>query len=506
MVTKSPKAVSKPPAPAPGFLESWFGIARRGSTIGREVRGGLVTLFTMVYIVALNPLIIGTTADKNGNLVSGLPLKDAAGAVIQGNVDTTKIMVAAATALIAGLMTILMGVVGRFPIGLATGLGLNAVLAYVIAPRITWPQAMGLVVWEGILITILVLTGFRQMVFRAVPPHLRTGISVGIGLFIALVGLVDAGFVRKASGTPLELGVGGSLIGWPIAVFVVGLLLLIVLYVKRVKGAILIAVISGSVLAVILQAVLNLPGQASDKLGWSLAIPSVPHLSDFTAPNLGLLGRVDMIGGFTGGPTVVLGLLLLVFSLMLADFFDTMGTVVAVGAEGNLLDAQGNPPRVGEILLVDSLAAAAGGLGSVSSNTSYIESAAGVGEGARTGLASVVTGVGFILALFLSPLVSMVPSEAAAPALVFVGFLMMSAVKDVDWEDPEIGIPTFATIILMPFAYSITAGIGAGFLLHVFIKLVRGKAKEVHWLLYVIAALFLIYFGQGLLLSLLPTS
>lgn len=506
MVTKSPKAATEPPAPSAGFLESWFGISRRGSTISREVRGGLVTFFTMVYIVALNPLIIGTTADKSGNLISGLPMLDAAGKVIQDNVDTTKVMVAAATALIAGLMTLLMGIVGRFPIGIAAGLGLNAVVAYVIAPQITWPQAMGLVVWEGILITILVLTGFRQLVFKAVPPHLRTGISVGIGLFITLVGLVDAGFVRKPAGsTVLELGVNGSLIGWPLAVFVFGMLLLVLLYVKRVKGAMLIAVVSGSVLAVILQAILHLPGQYADKLGWSLAIPSLPQASDFVAPNLGLIGRVDLFGGFSGGPTVALGLVLLVFSLMLADFFDTMGTVVAVGAEGGLLDKDGNPPHVGPILFVDSIAAAAGGLGSVSSNTSYIESASGVGEGARTGLASVVTGLGFILILFLAPIVQMVPSEAAAPALVFVGFLMMAQVKDIEWDKPEIGIPAFATVVLMPFSYSITVGIGAGFLLHVFIKLVTGKAKEVNWLLWVVAALFLIYFGQGLLMSLIPS-
>ncbi len=474
--------------------------------MGREVRGGLVTFFTMVYIVALNPLIIGTTPDRDGNLVSGLPFKDAAGDIIQGNVDSTKIMVAAATALVAGVMTILMGIVGRFPLALAAGLGINAVLAYVIAPQVTWPQAMGLVVWEGILITVLVLTGFRQMVFRAVPAHLRAGFSIGIGLFITLIGFVDAGFVRAGSGTPLQLGVNGSIIGWPLAVFIIGILLLIVLYVKRVKGAMLIAIVAGSVLAVVLQSILHLPGVHDEPTGWSLAVPSLPQVSDFAMPNLSLLGRVDMLGAFNAGPAIILGLLLLVFSLLLADFFDTMGTVVAVGAEGNLLDASGNPPRVGEILFVDSLAAIAGGVGSVSSNTSYIESAAGVGEGARTGFASVVTGLGFIAVLFLSPLVQMVPSEAAAPALVFVGFLMMSQVREIDWESPETGIPAFATMVLMPFTYSITVGIGAGMLLHVFIQVVTGKARKVHWLLYVVAFLFLIYFAQGLIMSLVNPS
>ncbi len=505
MVTKSPKAAPKPQVTGPGLLESWFGIHRRGSTIGQEVRGGLVTFFTMVYIVALNPLIIGTVADKDGMLVSGLPYKDAAGEVIQANVGSTIAMVAAATALVAGVLTILMGVVGRFPIAIAAGLGLNAILAYVIAPQITWPQAMGLVVWEGVLITILVLTGVRQMVFRAVPPALRTAISVGIGLFIAFVGLVDGGIVRRpASPTapPVELGIGGSVMGWPMAVFIFGFALLILLYVRKVRGAILIAIVAASAAAVIIESVAKVGSRVTDPLGWSLAVPTLPAPSEFVAPNLSLIGRVDLFGAFNAPPAVILGLVLIVFSLMLADFFDTMGTVVAVGAEGNLLDKAGMPAHVGSILLVDSIAAAAGGFGSVSSNTSYIESAAGVGEGARTGLASVVTGLGFIVVLFLSPLVRMVPSEAAAPALLFVGFLMMANVVNIEWDDPAIGIPAFITIVLMPFAYSITAGIGAGFITYVLLKLILGKGKQVHPLLYVVSAMFLIYFTQGLLLSL----
>ncbi len=222
-------------------------------------------------------------------------------------------------------------------------------------------------------------------------------------------------------------------------------------------------------------------------------------------PDLGLIGRVDLFGGFAaaGGLGAGLGLVLIVFSLLLADFFDTMGTVVAVGAEGDLLDESGNPPRTQQILLVDSIAALAGGVGSVSSNTSYIESAAGVGEGARTGLASVVTGAAFLLSLFLAPLVNMVPSEAAAPALFFVGFLMMSQVTHVDWDDPEEGIPAFLTLALMPFTYSITAGIGAGFISYTLIKLVRGKARAVHPLMYLVAALFVIYFAQGAIMGLL---
>ena len=490
--------------PAPKInktLDGWFEISKRGSTLGRELRGGLVTFFTMAYIIVLNPLIIGTAADVNGNLITGVPI------AAEGAVSTSIGMVAAATALIAGLMTILMGVYARFPIAIATGLGLNALLAYTIAPMMTWPQAMGLVVWEGVAITILVLTGFRKAVFSAVPRALRAAISVGIGLFIAFIGLVDAGVVRKASGTPVELGVFGQLKGWPIAIFLIGLLVLVGLFVRKVKGAMLIAILGATVLAVIVESVLKI-GSAKDATGavvnptgWML---NVPQLSEFHAPNLGLLGRVDLFGAFSGaaGPAAVLGLFLLVFSLLLSDFFDTMGTIVAVGAEGDMLGEDGNPPHTQEILLVDSVAAIAGGLGSVSSNTSYIESAAGVGEGARTGVASVVTGIAFLLSLFLAPLVNMVPSEAAAPALFFVGFLMMSQVVHVDWEDPEEGIPAFLTMVLMPFTYSITVGIGAGFISYALIKLIRGKGTDVHPLLYGVAAAFVLYFGQGILAGL----
>lgn len=479
-------------------LDGWFQISERGSTIGREVRGGLVTFFTMAYIIALNPLIIGTTADRNGNLISGLPAADPASA------GPTIAMVAAATALIAGVMTILMGVVGRFPIGLATGLGLNALLAFVIAPMMTWPQAMGLVVWEGVLIAILVLTGFRTAVFRAVPPSLRTAIAVGIGLFITLVGLVDAGIVRKPEGSPpVELGIGGSLMGWPMAVFVLGLLTVSVLNALKVRGAMLISIISTTVVAVIVQLFLGAGPMVKEPTGWALNIPEFTAVADI--PDLSLLGRVDLFGGFTAngaGFGAIIAVVMLIFSLLLADFFDTMGTVVAVGAEGDLLDADGNPPRVTPILMVDSIAAIAGGLGSVSSNTAYAESAAGVGEGARTGLASVVTGAAFLLSVFFAPLINMVPSEAAAPVLVFVGFLMISQVVGVKWDDVEEGLPAFLTLAMMPFTFSITNGIGAGFIMFVVLKVVRGKARAVHPLMYLVAALFVIYFGQGAINSL----
>ena len=489
------------PAPTPrptgrSTLDRYFRITDRGSTLGREVRGGVVTFFTMAYIVVLNPLIIGTQKDATGAFLGG------------GDITSAKLKVAAATALVAGVMTIVMGLVANFPLALASGLGLNAFVAFGIAklPQMTWADAMGLVVLEGVIITALVLTGFRTAVLRAVPTQLKTAISVGIGLFITIVGLVDAGFVRRAPATPLELGVGGFLTGWPLLVFVLGLASIIAMIVLKVKGAILWGIVGGTILAIVVEAIFKIGSQTDatgavvNPTGWGLNVPTLPK-QVVAAPDFGLLGHANLFGSF--GKIGVIAALLIVFTLMLADFFDTMGTMVAIGAEAGLLDANGNPPGYERILLVDSVAAIAGGAGSVSSNTAYIESASGVGEGARTGLASVVTGVLFLLATLFSPVVAIVPYEAATPALVVVGFLMMQQVKGIDWDDLEIAIPAFLTIVLMPFSYSITAGIGAGFVTFVFIKVIRGKASQIHALMWVVAVLFIAYFAIDPIKSLL---
>ncbi|PVU84191.1 permease [Cellulomonas sp. WB94] len=487
MATTSPRTETAAPRNA---VDRYFKITERGSSIGAEVRGGLVTFFTMSYIIVLNPIILGFVQDGTGKFLGG------------GDAPNLG-MIAAATALIAGLLTILMGTVANFPIALAAGLGLNAVVAYSIAalPGMTWPDAMGIVVIEGLIILILVLTGFRRAVFKAVPVEIKTAISVGIGLFIAFIGLVDSGFVRipASQATPVELGISGSLAGWPLLVFVVGLLLAIILMVRKVKGAILIAILSSTVLALIVEAVgkvgpMKVDGAVVKPTGWEL---NVPHISGsiVSVPDFSLIGHFSLFGAF--GKIGVLAVALLVFAIMLADFFDTMGTMVAVGGEAGLLDEEGNPEGAQQILIVDSIAAAAGGMGSVSSNTSYIESAAGVGDGARTGLASIVTGIAFLLATFLSPLVNLVPFEAATPALVVVGFLMVMQVSGIDWKNFEVAIPAFLTIILMPFTYSITAGIGAGFIAFVVIKIAVGKIKAIHPLMWVAAILFVFYFTLG---------
>ncbi|MBB5871351.1 AGZA family xanthine/uracil permease-like MFS transporter [Allocatelliglobosispora scoriae] len=438
----------------------------------------------MAYIVVLNPLILGGGKDKFGATLD-------------------PVAVAAATALVAGLMTILMGTLARFPLALAAGLGVNAMVAYEIAPKMTWADAMGLVVIEGLIIGVLVLTGLREKIFHSVPAQLKIAIGVGIGLFLTVIGFVDAGFVRstmQSSGPPIGLGVGGRIITWPGLVFVLGLLFTIVLVVRKVKAAILIGIAVSTVLAIIVEAFAKVGSSlgGSKPAGWSLNVPSWPD-KVFDLPDLSLLGKFSLLGSWQEAGFIVA--VMFVFTLLLTDFFDTMGTMVAVGQqagpEGGLIGPDGMPPRTREILLVDSVAAAAGGAASVSSNTSYIESASGVAEGARTGVANLVTGALFLLAMFVAPLVLVVPFEAASVALVVVGFLMMSSIKLIDWADYEIAIPAFLAIVIMPFTYSISNGIGAGVIAYTLIKLVRGKAREVPTLLWVVSALFVVYFARG---------
>ena len=464
-------------------IDRYFRISERGSTVGREVRGGVVTFLTMAYIVVLNPLILGYVPDSEGNFLGG-------------GAEPNLPAIAAGTALVAGVLTILMGSLANFPLALAAGLGLNAFVAFSIATQSTWADAMGLVVLEGIAILVLVLTGFRTAVFHAVPTQLKVAISVGIGLFIALIGFVDAGFVSRIpdaanTSVPVQLGTTGTLSGWPVLVFAGGLVLLVALWVRRVRGAILIAILASTLVAVVLEALLDLGTRPEQPGGWSLTVPRFDGVVD--VPDFGTLGQFSLFGAFAS--IGVVAALLLVFSLMLADFFDTMGTMTAIGAEAGLNDAEGTPPRMQRILVVDSVAAIAGGAGGVSSNTSYIESASGVGEGARTGLASVVTGGLFLLTMFFTPLVEAIPSEAAVPALVLVGFLMMQQVGQIAWSDVEIALPAFLTIVLMPFTYSISVGIGAGFCAFVLIKLVLGKAGQVHPLLWLVSGLFVVYFA-----------
>ena len=458
-------------------VDRYFEVSERRSTVGREVRGGVTTFFTMAYIVVLNPIILSGADISKHTLPFG--------------------SVAATTALVAGVMTILMGVVGKYPFALATGLGINAIVAVYASTQMTWPEIMGLIVCEGLLITVLVLTGFRRLVFEAIPAQLKTAIAVGIGFFLTLIGLADAGIVRP--GNPLvSFGVNGELAGWPLLVFVVGLLVTSVLVVRKIKGALLIGIVFSTVLSILIEAVAHIgprtgpDGKEVNAHGWALQVPTLPR-TWFGTPDVSLIGHFSLFGGFSR--IGILAALLIVFALMIADFFDTVGTITAVGAEGGLLDAERNLPRSQGVLLIDSLAAAAGGASSVSSNTTYIESASGVGDGARTGLASVTTGVLFLIATFLSPLVQVVPSEAAAPVLVIVGAMLISQIRELEWGDMSVTIPVFLTIALMPFTYSITNGVGAGVVSYALLRTAAGRRRDVHPLMWLVAALFVIYFA-----------
>ncbi|WP_159769177.1 NCS2 family permease [Streptomyces sp. HM190] len=456
-----------------GTLDRYFRISERGSTLSREVRGGFATFFAMAYIIVLNPIILSSAKDMYGHQLD------------YGQLVT-------ATAITAAFATLLMGVIGNVPIALAAGLGVNTVVALQLAPRMSWPDAMGMVVLAGFVVMLLVATGLRERVMNAVPLGLRKGISIGIGLFIMLIGLVDSGFVTRIpdvarTTVPLQLGATGHLDGWPVLVFVLGALLTLALIVRKVPGAILISIVAMTLLAVIIEAVAKLPAGS-----WGLTTPKWPG-NPVASPDFGLLGQVSLFGGF--GKVGMLTGVLFVFTVLLSCFFDAMGTIMGVGDEAKLTDADGQMPGINKVLFVDGIAVAAGGASSSSATTCFVESTAGVGEGARTGFANVVTGALFGLALFLTPVATMVPSQAATPALLAVGFLILAnSVREIDWADYTIAVPAFVTMVMMPFTYSITNGIGMGFITFVVLRLAVGRGRDVPVPMYVVAAVFGFYY------------
>ncbi|MBW0105660.1 NCS2 family permease [Pseudonocardia sp. KRD291] len=475
------------------MIERLFGVTARGSTISRELRGGLVTFMAMAYIIVLNPLILGSISATDPSAKV-----DALGGFLP------IAQVAAVTALVAGVMTILFGVIANYPFAIATGLGINTLLAVTIAPLMSWPEAMGLVVIDGVIIVLLAVTGFRTAVFNAVPSELKTAIAVGIGAFIAMIGLVDAGFVRRlpdAANTtvPVSLGIDGSIASWPTAVFVLGLLIMGVLVARGVRAAILIGVVANTVIAIVVEALFRVgPSAGTNPKGWSLSVPTLPD-TVVGLPDLSLVGNVSL-GAFSRLDLVTV--VLLIFTLVLANFFDAMGTLTGLGQQAGLADRDGKLPNVGKALVVEGAGAVAGGVGSASSNTLFVESAAGVAEGARTGLANLLTGVLFLAAMFFTPLYAIVPVEAAAPALVVIGAMMFRQITAIDLSDLRIAIPAFLTVVVMPFTYSIANGIGAGFISYVVLAAATGRARTVHPLMWVVAVAFVGYFAVGPLRSL----
>jgi AGZA family xanthine/uracil permease-like MFS transporter len=440
-------------------IASYFKFRERGTSFGTEIRAGVTTFMVMAYIIFLNPNIIAA------------PL------------GLDRVAVATGTALIAGVMTIAMGIIGRYPIALAAGLGLNAIVAFQLTGLgLDARGAMGVVLLEGVVILVLVLIGFREAVMNAVPLSLKRSIGVGIGLFILFIGFVDGGLIGSPTcfalpcpapgAPPVEFKFPNSPTQF---VFLIGLLLTFALYAMKVKGALIISIAATAVLG-LLAGVTQVPSPLT-------LTPSFATLG---------LGLQDPFQVFVRLNVIVA--LLTIFAIMLADFFDTMGTVTGLAQQAGLAREDGSVPGVNRVLAVDSVAAIAGGAGGVSSNTSYIESSAGVAEGGRTGFASVVTGALFLVAMLLAPLTQLIPVVVTAPALVLVGYLMFTLVRDIRVDNVEDGLPALLTMILMPLTFNITVGIGAGFIAWVFIKVVRGKWGDVPLLMWVVAAAFLVYF------------
>jgi AGZA family xanthine/uracil permease-like MFS transporter len=449
------------------MLKEYFKLDKLGTNVRTEVLAGFTTFLTMSYIVFVNPNILGLAG--SGELQGqGLPIS----------------ATLTATCLASAIMCIIMGLFTNYPFALAPGMGLNAIVAYqmVVTMGLSWPSAMGVIVLEGIIITILVITGFREAVMNAIPLSLKQAISVGIGLFIAFIGLADAGFVQKSDATIVTLGSFDNL---RVVVAVLGLLLTAVLIKAKVKGALLIGILCSTGLAILINYASGLS---------VFPDPNIAKLptSVLSMPDFSTIGRFDFHAITRLG---IITATILVFSVMLSDFFDTLGTVIGLGGEAKFLDQKGRLPRINRVLLVDSLSAVAGGACSSSSVTTYIESAAGISTGGRSGLTTVVVGILFLVAMLISPIARVVPKEATAPALIIVGFLMLSIVKELPFAKFEEAFPAFLIMIVMPLTYSISNGIGFGFIAFTLIKLLTGKGREVHWLMYLVSFAFIVDFA-----------
>jgi AGZA family xanthine/uracil permease-like MFS transporter len=453
-------------------LDRYFHISERGSSVRTELIAGAATWLTMSYILFVNPAILGQVKDHTG---VGLPFDQ----------------VLTVTALVAGCITLAMGIYAKYPFALAAGLGLNAFVAFTLvgANGLTWPQAMGVIVTEGLVITVLVITKFREAVVNAIPMDLKLAIGIGIGLFIAFIGFVNAGVAihNDQSGTVVTIG---DLTTLRMLVFAIGFAVTATLVARRTKGALLFGIVFTTIVGIIVNK------SWGHSALWKAVGPDtglVPH-KWVSAPHFNLVGHFsfDFFSalGFWSAVAIVI-------SVMLSDFFDTMGSVIGMAGEAGLLDEKGKLPGINRVLLVDSLAAAAGGAASASSNTTYLESAAGISEGGRTGLTSVVVGFLFLLALFFSPLAGVIPPEATAGVLIIVGYFLLTLAKDIKWADPGIGIPVLLTMVVMPFTFSITNGVGAGFLSYTVIQLLRGRWREVHPLMLLISGVFAWYFVHG---------
>jgi len=445
---------------------SYFKLKERNTNIRTEIVAGITTFMTMAYIIFVNPAILSAGG------ATGIPFEAAVIATCMG----------------AGLMSVLMGVLTNTPFALASGMGINTVVVFTIifGLGLSWQQAMGIIVIEGIIVTVLVLTGLRRMIMNAIPMGLKYAIGVGIGLLIAFIGVQEAGFVDIDPVTAVKIGDFTQHYAM-LAAF--GLVLTTVLVAFHIRGGILIGIL-GTTIAGILFRIVPIPMKF-------VSIPTKESFSTFF--------KADVVGAVWSGEMLNIAAIIMIFALFMTDFFNTMGTVIGVGEEAGLLDKKGNLPGLKRVLLIDSAAAIIGGLFGASSITTRIESASGVSDGGRTGIMSTTTGFLFLLSIFFAPLIAVVGGgvevaegvykyPVTAPALIIVGFLMMSVISKIDFKDFEVGIPAFLTIIIMPFTYNISYGIGFGFISYTLIKLLRGKFRQLHPLMIVVSVLFVAAF------------
>ncbi|WP_346035507.1 NCS2 family permease [Brevibacterium picturae] len=465
---------------SPGLLDRFFEITSRGSSIKQEIRGGIVAFVAMAYIVVLNPLILGGSQDVAG-----------------GSLDFAQLT--AVTGLIAGVITILFGVVAKLPFALAAGLGMNSFLAVSVVQEVTWAEAMGLVVINGVIIVVLGATGIRTAIFNAVPHALKVAITVGIGLFIAFIGFVNSGFVtRTPEGPPVQLGQNGSIASLPTAVFLFALILIGILVARKVPGGILIGMVVATIVAMVIQAFAKLGTVGDpvnpDPVGWNLSAPEIPS-QILALPDFSLIGAFDLVGSFER--IGVLAATMLVFTLVFTNFFDAMGTMTGLARSAGLQTSDGMFPRIRGAFVVEGLGAVAGGGASASSNTVFVDAAAGIAEGARTGLAACITGGLFLVSMFFAPLIGVIPMEAGAAALVVVGAMMVTQIREIDMSDFRTSLPVFLTMVTMPLTYSIANGIGVGFISWALIHAMSKRGRDVHWLLWVVSAGFVLYFVRG---------
>jgi len=428
------------------LLERLFKLKEHGTDVRTEVIAGITTFMTMAYILFVNPDILSAT---------GMPF----GAVMT------------ATALSAGITTILAGLMANYPYALASGMGLNAFFAFVVAAEAGWEKALGVVFLSGVIFLILAVTGAINVLDAAMPQTLKRAVGVGIGLFITLIGLINAGIIQ---GDPATLITRGNFADKGTALALIGLLITAVLVAKGVKGSIL--------LGILITTVIGIPMGVTQISGSIIGKPAS------LAP---IALKMDIKGALSLG-------FMTIFSFWFVDVFDTVGTLMGTASRAGMLDENGQLPKIKQMMTVDAIGTCLGAALGTSTVTTYVESSAGVAEGGRTGLTAVVVGVLFLVSLIFAPLAGMIPSQATAPALIIVGVLMMGSVRDIDWFDFSEAFPAFITIVMMPFAYSISDGISAGFISYVAVKLLAGKAKEIHWLVYILAAISVIHLVPGL--------